>query len=185
MKKLIIMFFSLSFITIINTGCVGTIYSAVLDERNVKTIASDKSIELQILRNITDGKSSDLMEVSVTSYNGNVFLVGEYKNTSQKNRFLNAAKKIEGIKSVKSYLLQVKKDSSCDTKKNLEITVNVKSKLIGDGSIWSTNINVSTIQCQVVLWGTVGTSSEIKKSINHAKSVKGVKSVKSFLKSTK
>ena len=77
------------------------------------------------------------------------------------------------------------KNSPCGTTKNLAITAKVKAKLVEDKSIWSTNINISTIQCQVVLWGTVGTSQEISKSIAYAKSVDGVRSVKSFLKSTK
>ncbi len=184
MKKSIITLLTLGFVILANSGC-GTIYSAVMDERNVKTIASDTSIEVKILKNLTDEKTSDLVAVSVTSYNGDVFLVGEYESNTQKNRFISSAKKVKGVKSVKSYLIPAKKNHPCDTKKNLGITVKVKAKLVGDKSIWSTNVHVSTIQCQVVLWGTVGTSAEITKSIQHAKSVEGVKSVKSFLKSTK
>lgn len=185
MKKLIVMLVTLGFIALINSGCVGTIYSAAVDERNVKTIASDTAIEVKILKNLNSEKSSDLIAVSVTSYEGNVFLVGEYENMIQKNRFISAAKKVEGVRSVKTYLIPAKKNHPCDTKKNLGITANVKAKLIGDKSIWSTNVHVSTMQCQVVLWGTVGTSAEITKSISHAKSVEGVKSVKSFLKAKK
>ena len=125
------------------------------------------------------------MAVSVTSYDGDVFLVGEYENDVQKNRFISAAKKVEGVKSVKSYLILEDKQSACGTKENLEITARVKANLIGDKSIWSTNVHISTIQCQVVLWGTVGTYAEIAKSIKHAKNVEGVTSVKTFLKSAK
>jgi len=172
-------------IIFVNTGCVGTIYSAAVDERNVKTIASDTSIELSILKKLGDEESSDIIDVSVSSYEGKVFLVGEYENSSQKSRFFTAAKSVEGVKSVDFYLLKANKNSPCGTKENLSITAKVKANLIGDKSIWSTNVHVSTMQCQVVLWGTVGTSLEVSKSISHAKKVEGVKSVKSFLKSSK
>ena len=184
MKKLTLLLFA-TFIVLSTTGCVGTIYEAVVDERSVKTIASDKGIELDILKKLSDKESGDLIDVSVTSYHGDVFLVGEYQDSAQKSRFLSSAKSIEGVRSVKSYLLKANKNSPCDTKINLEITAKVKANLIGDKSIWSTNVKISTMQCQVVLWGTVGTPAEVSKSIGHAKSVEGVKSVKSFLKSKK
>ena len=183
MQRLLLLL-SLAAVFFLSTGC-GTIYEAAVDERSVSTIASDKVIELNIVKKLADVKSGDLMDVSVTSYQGNVFLVGEYENLAQKSRFISAAKSVEGVKSVKSYFLQADKNSPCDTEKNLGITAKVKAALIGDKSIWSTNVKVSTMQCQVVLWGTVGSSIEVTKSIQHAKSVEGVKSVKSFLKYNK
>jgi hyperosmotically inducible periplasmic protein len=180
MKKFLL-FLVIALVALYTAGC-STIYEAAVDERNVSTIASDKVIEVKILKKMADVKSGDLVDVSVTSYQGNVFLVGEYENLAQKNRFLSAAKSIEGVRSVKSYFLQADKNSPCDTQKNLGITAKVKAALIGDKSIWSTNVKVSTMQCKVVLWGTVGSSAEVTKSIAHAKSVAGVKSVKSFLK---
>jgi len=185
MKHLILTVLLTGFIILTNTGCVGTIYSAALDERNVKTIASDMGIEADILKKLADKKSSDIIDLSVSSYEGNVFLVGEYENKAQKNRFIAASKKIEGVKNVKTYLVKVNKKHPCQTQENITITTKVKTNLIGDKSIWSTNIHVSTIQCQVVLWGTVGTQEEISKAIKHAKKVKKVRSVKSFLKSKK
>ena len=183
MKKLIGTILLCGFILLFSTGCVGTIYSAAMDERNVKTVASDTSIEFSIMKKLADEKSSDLMDVSVSSYEGKVFLVGEYEDTSQKSRFIKAAKSVEGVKSVNSYLKKSDKNHKCGTSKNIEITAKVKTALIGDKSIWSTNVHVSTIKCQVVLWGTVGTYQEVSKSIKHANSVEGVSSVKSFLKS--
>ncbi len=183
MKNLIYAGLFSLFVVVTNTGCVGTIYSATVDERNVGTIASDKTIEVKILKKLTEGESSDLISVSVTSYEGKVFLVGEYETSAQKNRFYKAARSVEGVKSVGSYLVKADKNHPCGTTENLEITAKVKAALIGDKSIWSTNINISTIQCQVVLWGTVGTAQEISKAVKHAKSVEGVRSVKSFLKS--
>ena len=75
------------------------------------------------------------------------------------------------------------KDPACGTTKNLELTSRVKSKLIGDKDIWSTNIDVKTMQCIVVFIRLCGSKAEIQKAIVHAKSVAGVRSVKSYLKS--
>ena len=59
----------------------------------------------------------------------------------------------------------------------------VKSKLIGDEDIWSTNIDVKSVQCNVILYGLVTSKNKINKAIERAKSVKGVCTVTSFLKS--
>ncbi len=170
--------------SILTTGC-GTIYRTTVDERNVKTVASDTSIETKIKKQLSNGKFSDLLNVSVTSYEGDVFLVGEYESVEQRDRFVTAAKAVEGVTSISSYFVKANKNHPCGTKQNVGITSKVKTSLIKDKSIWSTNVNVKTMQCQVVLWGTVGKAEEVEKSIKHAKAVEGVQSVKSFLKSKK
>jgi osmotically-inducible protein OsmY len=43
--------------------------------------------------------------------------------------------------------------------------------------------DVKSVQCNVVLYGFVASENKIKKAIVHAKSVEGVRSVKSFLTS--
>jgi len=129
MKNLIYSLILAMLIILTNTGCVGTIYSAAVDERNVKTFASDKGIELEIMKKLTEEKSGDVIDVSVTSYEGKVFLVGEYKDTAQKTRFLKAAKNVKGVKSVNSYLLKRDKNHPCTTSKNLKITAKVKDSV--------------------------------------------------------
>ncbi|MGZ3606419.1 MAG: BON domain-containing protein, partial [Syntrophales bacterium] len=66
----------------------------------------------------------------------------------------------------------------------LAIRGKVDAKLVADKDIWSTNIDIKVVQCNVVLVGIVKTSREIAKATAHAKSVEGVRSVTSYLKST-
>jgi hyperosmotically inducible protein len=58
----------------------------------------------------------------------------------------------------------------------------VDAKLIADDRIWSTNVDVKAVQCNVVLLGIVGTQQEISRSVAHARSVPGVRSVRSYLR---
>jgi hyperosmotically inducible protein len=182
MKKIIFIIPFLIFLLALN-GC-GTIYSTAVDERNVSTIANDTTIKGSIVKKFYDDDKIKSLDISTGCYQGHVYLVGEYGTTDQKNRAIKIAKSVEGVKDVTTYLLPKKKDDSCGTTDNLEIVGKVKAKLVGDKEIWSTNIDVKSIQCQVVLYGLVGTKKEISKAIAHAKSVEGVRGVKSFLKST-
>ena len=163
-------------------GC-GTIYSAAVDERNVSTIASDTSIKGEIVKKFIDDDQIKSLDISTGCYQGHVYLVGEYDKAVQKERAIIIAKGVEGVKSVTTYLLPKKKGDLCGTDDNLKIAGKVKVKLIEDKDIWSTNIDVKSVQCNVVLYGLVGSQTEINKAIAHAESVEGVRSVKSFLKS--
>ncbi|MBE9547080.1 MAG: BON domain-containing protein [Proteobacteria bacterium] len=183
MKKYLTMI-SCFIILAIAFGCT-TVYKAAVDERNVRTIASDKKIAATILKEFYDDKTVKVLDISPACYSGHVYLVGEYETKKQRKRAVEIARKKKGVKTVTTYLLPKKKDDHCGTSDNLAITAKVKTRLIKDKEIWSTNVNVKTVQCNVVLLGIVGSKGEIRKAITHAKSVEGVRSVKSFLKSVK
>lgn len=68
-----------------------------------------------------------------------------------------------------------------DDSTNVKIRFPIKAKLIGDKDIWSTNIDVKSVQCNVVLYGLVASNNKIKQAIEHAKSVEGVRSISSIL----
>ena len=95
------------------------------------------------------------------------------------------AGEVEGVKSVTDYFLPKKKDDTCGTTANLKLSTKLNAKLIGDGDISSTQIEVKAIQCHIILLGLVGSADEISKAISHAKAVEGVRSVKSFLRKRK
>ncbi len=168
---------------LIASGC-GTIYSAAVDERNVSTIASDTKIKSTIVKKFYDDDNIKFLDISTGCYQGHVYLVGEYDNAVQKNSAIKIVNSIKGVKSVTTYFLPKKKGDLCGTDENLGIVAKVKVKLVGDKEIWSTNIDIKSVQCNVILYGLVGSKTEINKAIAHAKNVEGVRSVKSFLKST-
>ena len=156
-----------------------------MDERNIGRQAKDEQIEMAIRKEFLNDDNIETLDISTYCYNGNVYLVGEYKTLAQKNLAVTLAKGVEGVKSVTDHFLPKKKDNSCGTEDNIELIANIKGKLIGDKNIWSTNIEVKALQCNIVLLGLVGYPSEITDAIAHAKSVKGVRKVTSYLKVSK
>ncbi len=183
MKKFLTLILFLAMIPMINS--CGTIYGAAVDERNISAIASDHNIKANILKKYADDELVGVLDFSVSSYMGHVYLIGEYENQAQKDRAVKLARSEKGVTGLTTYLLPENPKSACGTAQNLDLTVKVKAKLIGDKDIWSTNVDVKTIQCITVLWGIVGSETEISKVISHAKSVEGVSNVKSFLKPAK
>jgi hyperosmotically inducible protein len=162
------------------------IYLTVTDCRNVKTILDDTKIKLTIINQYHDDEyisALDSLDLSVECYKGQVYLVGEYDKPIQKERAVKIAKNVKGVEKVTSYLLPKNRNDICGIGDNLEIMLSVKTNLIGDKDIWARNIDVKSVQCHVILYGIVASDDKITKAIKHAKSVKGVRSVKSFLKS--
>jgi hyperosmotically inducible protein len=165
---------------ILMTGCT-TIYKSAVDERSLGEQYDDQSITMSIRKKFSEDEKIKYFDISTYVYGGRVYLVGEYETVNQKDQAVKLAGEVEGVKSVTDYFLPKKEDDTCGTTTNLKLSAKIKSKLIGDGGISSTQIEVKAIQCNIILLGLVGSDDEIKKAISHAKAVDGVRSVKSFL----
>jgi hyperosmotically inducible protein len=166
---------------ILMTGCT-TIYKSAVDERKVGEQYDDQKITMAIRKKFSDDEKIKYFDISTYCYNGQVYLVGEFDTVDQKNQAVKLAREVEGVKSVTDYFLAKKEDDTCGTTANLKLFTKVKAELIGDKDISSTQIEVKALQCNIILLGLVGSADEVKKAIFHAKTVEGVRSVKSFLK---
>ena len=144
-------------------------------------IASDKEITAKIQKTFLEDGTVNIVDISSYCCDGNVFLMGEYDNIQQKEKAEKMAKDVEGVKSVRTYLLPKKKGDACGTSDNVAITEKVDAKLAADKDTRSTNIDIKVVQCNVVLFGIVRSGEEIAKATAHAKSVGGVRNVTSFL----
>lgn len=162
------------------SGCA--VYGVAVEERNVGDWANDNKITVQVEEKFLDDETVKFMDFDAHTYEGHVFIVGEYESRDQTTRAVEIAKSIEGVRQVTTYFLPKREHDYCGTTDNLSIYTDIKQKLVGDGDIWSTNVTIKTIQCNVVLLGIVGSDSERAKIISHAKSAAGVRSVKSHLK---
>ncbi|WP_432735986.1 BON domain-containing protein [Maridesulfovibrio sp. FT414] len=182
MNKCIAVFLMITMLAVLPlTGC-GTIYKAAMDERSVGQQTADATISGTIMKRYLDDDEVSVMGIEPYTFMGQVFLVGEYETAAQKSKAIAIAESVEGVKGVTTYLLPKKEDPTCETSDNLGILASVKKELIADGDIWSTNVEVKVVQCQVVLLGLVGSQTQVDKSIAHAKAVEDVRGVKSYLR---
>lgn len=180
MKRAILILAGLLLLSM-TTGC-GTIYKTAVDERNVKTVASDEYITAEIKARFLDDNLVSVLDIGANVYEGHAYLYGEYESDAQRARAISIASNVEGVNEVTYYLLPKVKSDSCGTTDNLMIRGSLEKELISDDRIWSTNVDVAVIQCNVILMGLVGTQREIDLSIKYAKEIEGVRRVRSYLK---
>lgn len=181
MPKRIVNCVLLIVLVVATTGC-GTMYKAAMDERSLSQQTADASISASIMKQYLDDDDVSVLGIEPYTFVGHVYLVGDYETDIQKQKAISIARGVEGVTGLTTYLLPEKDDPDCGTTDNVTILSKVKAALIGDGDIWSTNIEVKVVQCRVVLLGLVGSDAQIDKSIAHAKAVEGVRSVKSYLR---
>lgn len=182
MRILLIPVFALALLVSVTMmqGC--TVYKAAVDERSISSIADDEAITLTIKKDFLNDDKVKYLDYDVASYEGRVYIMGEYESQAQISRAISLAKKVDGVRSVTTYLLPKRANDTCGTTDNLELYGRVKQKLVEDKDIWSTNVDVYTVQCNIVLTGIVGSAAERNRAIAHAKGVPGARSVKSYLR---
>jgi hyperosmotically inducible periplasmic protein len=173
------------FTALIVAGCSpsGMIYDIAADERSVTAMASDSVITSTIQKSILEADDMKILDISVYSYNGQVYLVGEYDKTAQKEKAAKIAKSTSGVKHVEVRLFPKKQIDACGTKENLLIKGELKAMLLADTDIW-TPIDTEVVQCTIILLGIVESKEELARAVAVAKSVKGNRGVISYLKVT-
>jgi hyperosmotically inducible protein len=171
-------------IVAVTMGCAtpfGSVYKSAVDQRSLGTQYDDEKITMEIRGKFLEDKAIHYLDISTYCYDGNVYLVGEYEKPEQKNQAVKLAAHVPGVKSVTDYFLPKRKDDSCGTSDNLAAEAKVRAELIEDMDLSSTQIETKLIQCQVVLLGLVQSRADIEKAVSLARTVSGVRTVKSFL----
>lgn len=164
-------------------GCA--VYDVAVEERNASEWANDKNISFAIEEQFLEDDSIKFMDFDAYTYEGHVYLIGEYESRAQTDQAVKIAKSVEGVQKITTYFLPKKAYDHCGTTDNVEINATLRQKLISDEDIWSTNLDVEMIQCEVVLLGIVGSYEQKAAAVAHAKSIPGVRKVKDYIKVSK
>ncbi|MCI0618994.1 BON domain-containing protein [bacterium] len=159
---------------------------------------SDTAITAELKGKITDDDLLNHTDISVDTKNGVVALTGTIATDAQKARAEELAKNTTGVVSVNNQLginpdqskgmvenaeekAKEGYSESKDALSNARITSEVKLKFAADDTVKALNIDVDTNEGVVTLNGTVNSKKELNQAVRLAKSVDGVKHVKSNL----
>lgn len=156
------------------------------ERRTVGTYIDDNLIEASIMKEVfKDPSLGRSVHISSTVMNGVALLTGEVSTDLQKKRAEEIANSFQGVNQVVNQLDLVGKSSLTSRTNDSLITAKVKTELIRDKAVDSTNIKVVTERGVVYLLGIVK-PIEGETAINLAKKVSGVtRIVKVFMQSGK
>ena len=177
--------FILLFIAIILSGCVGvsskgvfgTGVSVALDPRSVGTQIDDSIMQKNLSARIILLDKKYLLSVKSKVLDGRIFLTGKVENPEDKLKLTKMAWETEGVRSVRNDIKVKENFNFKQSAKDLLITSQLRTALIIDKEIKSTNYQIDTYKKKIYIYGIAMTSNEKDKVIDEAKQVLDVKDV--------
>ena len=171
------------------TGCVpvallgvaGTTTDVVTQERGISGTFNDTDIRAQI-NNLWFKKSVDLYShVLLAVQDGEVLLTGTVATEDDRLEAVKLAWQARGVKDVFNEIKIGPPQTVGDGLEDTWISTKVRSSLIFDENVHSTNYSVTTFEGVVYLMGIAQNQQEIDAAINAVKDIRGVKNVVSHV----
>tara|TARA_B100000401_G_scaffold326987_1_gene227039 strand:+ start:1733 stop:2323 length:591 start_codon:yes stop_codon:yes gene_type:complete len=172
-------------IAIILSGCVGVSSSGVfgtgvsvaLDPRSVGTQIDDSIMQKNLSARMILLDKKYLLSVKSKVLDGRIFLTGKVENPEDKLKLTKMAWETEGVRSVRNDIKVKENFDFKQSAKDLLITSQLRTALILDKEIKSTNYQIDTYKKKIYIYGIAMTSDEKDKVIDEAKQVLDVKDV--------
>jgi len=167
------------------TGCVGTSsqgvfgtgVSVALDPRSVGTQIDDNIMQKNFKGRMLLKDKKYLLSINIKVLDGRIFVTGKVDNPEEKLQITKMAWETKGVRSVKNDIIIKEEFDFKQSAKDLLITSQLRSALIFNQSIKSTNYNIDTFKEKIYIYGIALTKDERKEVIKEAKSIVDVKAV--------
>jgi len=167
MKSRFTLLFSILIIMFILSGCGAAVvggagytgYKGATDERSIGTIVDDSVISTTVKTKMIGDEFVKARNIDVDVLNGVVFLIGVVESASQKRMAADIARAVDGVKGVENQLV-VGTTTAGQTLNDTILSSKIRTELIKDPDIRSTNIDVDTYNNVVTLTGIVPSEFE-------------------------
>ena len=175
----------LSLLFIILTGCIGTAskgifgtgVSVALDPRSIGTQIDDSVMQKNLLARLILRDKNYLLSVNTKVLDGRIFLTGKVDNPEEKLQITKLAWETKGARSVKNDIKIKEEFNFKQSAKDLLITSQLRSALIFNKKIKSTNYQIDTYKKKIFIYGISLTNEERKEVMNEAKEILDVEDV--------
>ena len=179
-RKIIIL---LSFIIL--TGCVGysssgilgTGVSIALDPRSLGTQIDDSIMQQNLRAKLLSSDKSYIISVKTKILDGRIFLTGKVNKVEDKLKITKLAWEIKGARSVKNDL-RIKEDFNFKrSAKDLLITSQLRTAMIGNKKIKTVNYSIDTYKKKIYIYGIAQNKTERDEVTKEAKQILDVEDV--------
>lgn len=147
-------------------------YKTATDERSIGTMVDDSVIASTVKTKMIGDELVQARHIDVDVVGGVVYLVGAVRSDVQRQKAADIAAAVDGVRRVENQLL-VGSTSAGQVLDDTLVTSRIRTELIKDGAIRSTNIDVDTIGTTVTLTGRVGSQNEKDRALTIANRFKG------------
>ncbi|OOF45304.1 division/outer membrane stress-associated lipid-binding lipoprotein [Rodentibacter trehalosifermentans] len=170
--------------SILLQGCVAALLGGAAagtkvatDPRTMGTQVDDETLEFKVENALDkDEQINAEARVNAVSYSARILLIGQVPSESTKSTATDLAKGVEGVTDVYNELRISPKISIGQISKDSWITTQVKSKMLVDNRVKSTDVKVITENGEVFLLGNV-TQAQADAAAEIASKISGVQKV--------
>ena len=174
---LLLIFLTTSCVGTSSQGVFGTGVSVALDPRSVGTQIDDNIMQKNLVGRLFIKDNDYILNINVKVLDGRIFLTGTVDNPEEKLQITKMAWEISGVRSVKNDIIIKEEFNFKQSAKDLLITSQLRTALIFNKNIKSTNYNIDTYKKKIYIYGIAQTKGEQKEVVKEAKAILDVKSV--------
>jgi osmotically-inducible protein OsmY len=176
---------SLFFIGLVLSGCVGvtskgifgTGVSVALDPRTVGTQVDDSIMQKNLAGRIILMDKKYFLSVKTKVLDGRIFLTGKVDNPEEKLKLTKLAWETSGVRSVRNDIKIKEEFNFQQSAKDILITSQLRSAMIFNRDIKSTNYQIDTYKKKIYVYGIALTSAEKDLVIKEARDILDVEDV--------
>ena len=178
-------FFLYIFLLIFTQSCIGTSSKGVfgtgvsiaLDPRTVGTQIDDSIMQKNLVGKLVLTNKKYILDVGTKVIDGRFFLTGKVDFPEEKLQITKMAWEIKGARSVKNDIKIKEKFNFKISAKDLLITSQLRSAIIFNKKIKSTNYSIDTYKKKIYIYGLAINEDERREVINEAKEILDVEDV--------
>ena len=176
--------FYLVFLIIIN-GCVGTSsqglfgtgVSIAIDPRSLGTQIDDNIMQKNLTARLLLVDKKYLLSINTKVLDGRIFLTGKVDDPEEKLNITKMAWETKGVRSVRNNVIIKEEFNFKQSAVDLLITSQLRTALVLNKNIKSTNYNIDTYKKKIYIYGIAQSKEEQKQVIEEGKKIPDVERV--------
>ena len=170
-------------------GCTGAVIGgaaaggiAGAQERSIGDAIDDTTIATKISTSMLDDSFQLFRDVDLEVLEGRVLLTGKVPEAKDRLRAEEIAWKVKGVKEVANAIQVTEEGGLGSYARDVRISNELRLKMLGDAKVLGINYAIETVGGIVYLIGIAQSEDELDRVIQHARSIKGVKKVESYVR---
>jgi len=158
-------------------GVFGTGVSVAIDPRSLGTQIDDSIMDKNLTARLLIMNKNYFLSVKTKVLDGRIFVTGKVDEPEEKLKITKLAWETDGVRSVKNDLKIKEKFNFKQSAKDLLITSQLRTALVFNKQIKSTNYNIDTYKKKIYVYGIAHTKDEKEEVISEAKQILDVEDV--------
>ena len=175
--KILLLLFITSCVGTSSQGIFGTGVSVALDPRSIGTQIDDNIMQKNLSSRLLLKDKKYVLSINTKVLDGRIFITGKVEDPEEKLQITKMAWETNGVRSVKNNIIIKEEFNFKQSAKDLLITSQLRTAMIVNKKIKSTNYNIDTYKKKIYIYGIAQDKDEMKQVILEAKSILDVDKV--------